>query len=86
MIFESNQIVQCVKPDLSLAVRSPFDEEAKPSFGAFASLSDGVVLRGERDEMAWTEKPVFKLADLARVPAEMEQWVRERLRQGEGAA
>jgi hypothetical protein len=79
IIFESNRIVNLVRPDVYLAVRDLEGQEAKPSFQSLAHLTDATVVQGKEDEFIPAPKPAFKLADLTRVSPELRQWLREKL-------
>lgn len=77
LIFESNGILDCLEPDLCLAVEGA--GEQKPSFLRIAHRIDALVLRAECDRMNEGVKPRFELADLARIPVAMQRWLRARL-------
>lgn len=77
LIFESNRILDCVQPDLCLAVEG--SGEQKPSFLRIAHRIDARVMRADRDQMAGETEPRFELADLGEISAAMQQWLRARL-------
>jgi hypothetical protein len=77
VIFESNRIVDVVRPDVCIALMSA-GEEKKPSFERLLRAADAVVSVGEEMESApgvrW-----FQLASVEQLPGEMVEWMRERL-------
>ena len=79
-IFESNRILQHVKPDLCLAVASSFGQPAKPSFARAIERMDALVMRGDEDDVREGATPRFVLANLERPSAPIIAWVRARLR------
>jgi hypothetical protein len=83
VIFESNRILNRLKPDLCLMVAGGQDPALalpKPSFTSAARHADATVARAQTDGMQTSESgPVFLLADLERVSPPMCAWLRERL-------
>jgi hypothetical protein len=78
-IFESNRIVNVLRPDVYLAVRSSQKRELKPSFQSLAHLTDATVLRDEQDDVIPGRQPIFKLADPSQLSPDVLQWLRDRL-------
>lgn len=78
-IFESNRIIESMRPNLCLAVKGDEESIPKPSFIRIAHLIDATVVRASRDRMLAGAKPHFEMTDLAHVPIEMQQWLRARL-------
>lgn len=80
VIFESNRILEQLKPDLCLVVVGGEDEaESKPSFSLAARHADAMVMGASGDRMAaetWGSKPIFHLAEMGRVSPAMLAWVR----------
>jgi hypothetical protein len=81
-IFESNRILACLRPDLCLAVQSKDETEPKPSFVRMAHRVDATVVGGPRDQMTAEPMVRFEMEDLAKVPPQMQQWIRARLAPG----
>lgn len=88
VIFESNRILKHLKPDLCLMVLGAAEScvgprQPKPSFSLTALYATAMVARAAADrtvEEAGGSKPLFHLAELARVSPEMLAWVRSALR------
>ena len=80
LIFESNSILDHLKPDLCLMVDGGPQNERKSTFVAAMDRADAVVLRAGRDGMVEGERPLFHLADLQRISPEMLDWIRVSLR------
>jgi hypothetical protein len=81
-IFESNRILDVLRPDLCLAVLGKDRTESKPSFVRIASRVDATVVGGQRDQMTGGARVRFELVDLTKVPLKMQQWIRARLALG----
>ncbi len=79
LIFESNQVLNYVRPDVCLAVDGGAGAEAKPSFQLVLHQKDATVAVADRDFVVHVAKPVFQLAALERISPEMLAWLRERL-------
>lgn len=79
LIFESNRILPHVEPDLCLAVVGAQESEEKVSFREVAHRMTARVVLGERDGVLAGATPLFQLAALDRISAEMQLWIRERL-------
>jgi hypothetical protein len=80
LIFESNRVLDFVKPDVFLIVRSSANSrEFKTSFENAADLADAVVVAGTAN--AYREGPPseFELARLEQISSDMETWIRGRL-------
>lgn len=77
VIYESNRVVEHVRADVCLAVVG--DAEAKASFRGVVERADAMVARGDGDSVSEGAKPVFHLAAMERVSAEMREWLREKL-------
>jgi hypothetical protein len=83
LIFESNRIVDTVKPDLCLALVG--GDEKKASFERLFRIADAVVSLGDKYEHAVTSVPQrFQLASMDHLPLEMVRWMREQLSRSEG--
>lgn len=81
VLFESNRIVQYLKPDLCLLVHGG-TAWRKDSFSLALPHGDAMVARSDEDGMiegSEQSKPIFHLADLERISREMLAWLRERL-------
>lgn len=79
LVFESNRIVNLVRPDVYLAVRGSEERDSKPSFQSLAHLTHATVMRDGQDGLIPGPQPVFKLADLSRPSPELKRWLRDRL-------
>ena len=88
VLIESNRILQYLKPDLCLLVDGgPAGRKASFTF-AFGH-GDALVAHAGADETIGggeQSKPIFHLATLERISAQMTAWVRERLGAEPGAA
>jgi hypothetical protein len=83
-IFESNRILDHVRPDLCLMVRG--GTEPKPSFLSAVGVADAIVVRAKADQvpsenLAGRRRPipVFHLASLEQVSPAMRNWASEKL-------
>jgi hypothetical protein len=97
VIYESNRVVEFVKPDLCLVVDDAGGEEAaKPSFMRIEALADVMVSRGPDDSESGVRlgsgsggaRPCFQLVAFERIFPQMREWLRERipeLRKRDGA-
>lgn len=86
IIFESNWIVDAVKPDVCLAVLGGARSEMKPSFLRLLRVADALVsVGGAEEEIVGAPPgiPRFALQSLDSIPPEMESWLRERLHHAE---
>jgi molybdopterin-guanine dinucleotide biosynthesis protein len=79
VIFESNRIVEHVRPDVCLAVAADAEKERKPSFALIEHQKDAVIARASQDSARSGAVPVFHLAAFEKISAEMRAWLRERL-------
>lgn len=78
VIFESNRIVDVLKPDVCVALVG--DGERKGSFARLLRAAHAVVMTGEVDAKDLPEgAPQFELERGGRLPAEMVAWLRGRL-------
>lgn len=81
VLFESNRIVQYLKPDLCLLVQGGLAWH-KASFSLAVRHGDALVAASGANQMiagGEQSKPIFHLASLERVSPEMLAWLRERL-------
>ncbi|HEX4757150.1 MAG TPA: hypothetical protein VH308_04175 [Terracidiphilus sp.] len=83
-IFESNRILEYVRPDLCLMVRG--GTEPKPSFLSAVRVADAIVVRAKADQvpsenLAGRRRPipVFHLASLEQISPAMRNWASEKL-------
>ena len=79
LIFESNRVLDWVDPTVHLAMGEATTQQ-KPSFVRIEHRVDARVVKAERDEVVEGAPPVFRLAALEQVSAELQQWLREKLR------
>jgi hypothetical protein len=83
LIFESNQVLNYVQPELCLAVHGGLDRaRCKPSFSHVVRRADAIVAHSDADRMLGGDaasKPIFHLADLGKISPEMLGWVRLKL-------
>ncbi len=79
VIYESNRIAEQVRADVCLAVLADTETAPKASFRGVVERADAMVARGDVDSVLEGAKPVFHLAAMERVSAEMQIWLRERL-------
>jgi hypothetical protein len=78
VIFESNRIIEVVRPDLCLALLG--GDEKKASFERLLRMTDAVISLGDDDQQAVVDGlQTFRLASMDGLPAEMVRWMRERL-------
>jgi hypothetical protein len=75
VIFESNRIVDVVKPDVCLALMGN-GAERKASFERLLRVADAVVSVGEVSDVGMRR---FRLESVGQLTAEMLGWLRERL-------
>jgi hypothetical protein len=82
IIFESNQIIDAVEPDVCIALLSVEMKDAKPSFSRLMQKADALVCVPPAG-MAVPEFPFglprFRLRSLDRLSPELEAWLRLRL-------
>ena len=77
LIFESNRILNHLRPDVCVAVEGGAAQ--KGSFVAAARQVDARVELAEADGFVDGDEPVFRLRALDRISAEMAGWLRGRL-------
>jgi len=82
IIFESNQIIDAVEPDVCIALLSVEIKEAKPSFYRLMRKADALVYE-DAAGVAVPEFPFalprFRLQSLDRLSPEFDAWLRMRL-------
>jgi len=82
IIFESNQIIDAVEPDVCIALLSVEIKEAKPSFYRLMRKADALVYE-DAAGVAVPEFPFalprFRLRSLDRLSPEFDAWLRMRL-------
>jgi hypothetical protein len=79
IIFESNRVLEHLRPDLCLALASSLEGERKPSFEIVEQRMDALVELAGHDHVITSEKLAFHLASLDRISPPMQAWLRERL-------
>jgi hypothetical protein len=84
LIFESNSVLNHLKPDLCFAVSMSLEGGRKASFDLVERCADATVALGGHDHVtndhsARGERIHFHLASLERISPPMLAWVRERL-------
>jgi hypothetical protein len=78
VIFESNRIIDVLKPDVCLALSSAHDR--KPSFDRLIRIADAALtFQGSTPAEFPSGIPHFELTSLDRLPADFELWLRDRL-------
>jgi hypothetical protein len=78
VIFESNRIVDVLKPDVCLALISA--RERKPSFDRLLRIADAALtLKGSTPEESPPSTLRFELTSPDRLPPDFEFWLRDRL-------
>lgn len=82
IIFESNRIVDVVKPDVCLALMGE-GTERKASFLRLLRVADAVVSAGDFDEDLPDGVRRFRLPSTERLPAEMVEWMWQKLAEPE---
>jgi hypothetical protein len=89
LIFESNQVLNYVRPDVCLAVDGEAEHGTrKPSFRLVRERADAIITRSSEDRAMMREdgaKPTFELALLERPSEEMLAWARRKLRASPGS-
>ncbi len=79
VIFESNSVLNCLRPDLCLCcATSPWGGQ-KPSYSLSEQRMDASVGLGGHDHVIPGEKLHFHLVSLERISPPMLAWLRERL-------
>src|SRR5208282_5705850 len=87
LIFESNRILNYLRPDLCLLVLgAPDRAHHKSSFARAVASGDAMVARADVDAVVGDasgrdehSRPIFHLVDLERISSEMLEWMRGRL-------
>ena len=79
LIFESNRVIELIRPDICLVVVGSAGAIPKASFDAITHRMDAKVVRADRDALIADATPEFQLADLGQLSQTMTAWVRERL-------
>jgi hypothetical protein len=84
LIFESNRVLNFLKPDVCLMVAGEAD--AKSSFTTAVRCADAIVTGSASEELpeasglfAAETRPVFRLGQFERLSPEMTEWIRGRL-------
>ena len=80
VIFESNRVLNHLRPDLCLAAASNLHGSHKPSFQLIERHMDATVTLGGHDHVIPGDRLHFHLASLERISAPMQEWLREQLR------
>lgn len=80
LIFESNSVLEHVRPDVCLCASSSPWTEVKASYSLVLEHADAMVELAAHDHIIEAEKITFRLAAMERVSPVMLEWVRERLR------
>ena len=79
IVFESNRVLDLLRPDLCLGVASSLKGEQKISFKIVEQRMDALVELAGHDHVVTSERLAFHLASLEHVSAPMAAWLRERL-------
>ncbi len=85
LIFESNRVLGHLRACVCLAIEPEPGSARKPSFALVEQEKRVTVRRagsGEEEKFLPGANPVFQLKDFARIPASMQQWLRDRLTAG----
>lgn len=82
VVFESNRVLNFIKPDLSIAVAG--GAEDKPSFKTAIQNANAIVggpnARALLQSHAKITKPIFELENIERLTPELAEWIRNWLR------
>jgi hypothetical protein len=79
LIFESNRVMQVLRPDLCLAVASNLKGGQKPSFEIVDRCKDATVTLAGHDHVILRSTLHFHLASLDRISPPMLAWLKEKL-------
>jgi len=79
VIFESNSVLQHLRPDLCFGVVASPTAESKPSFNLVEQCMDASVALGGHDHAIPGERIHFHLASLEKISPPMRAWLEERL-------
>ena len=80
LLFESNRVRDWVDPMVHLAVGEGAEVEQKASFARVEHRVDARVVKSKCDELVEGALPVFRLVALEQVSAELQHWLRDKLR------
>ena len=80
LIFESNSVLNHLKPDLCFSVATGLKGGHKPSFEIVERCADATVALGGHDHVIPGARIHFHLRSLERISPQMLEWVDERLR------
>jgi hypothetical protein len=80
LIFESNSVLNHLKPDVCFAVSTNLQGGHKPSFAIVERCADATVALGGHDHVIPGERIHFHLKALDSISPPMLEWVREKLR------
>jgi molybdopterin-guanine dinucleotide biosynthesis protein len=80
VLYESNRILEHLKPDICLIVDGGPLAERKASFSISVRHADAMAERAGRDGIVDGAKPLFHLVDLKHISPEMLGWLRGRLK------
>jgi hypothetical protein len=78
VIYESNRIVDVIKPDVCLALMAG-NAQKKASFDRLLRVTDAVVSTGGAAEKDQLGRRAFRLESAERLSPELVEWLRERL-------
>ena len=79
LIFESNSVLNYLRPDLCLAVATNLNTRTKPSFEIVERCLHATVTLAGHDHVIRGEKIHFHLASLSRISPPMLAWIKEKL-------
>lgn len=82
LVFESNRVLDFIKPDVCLMVSGAASEiGAKSSFEPAMKSADAIVIHVQSGAAPALdcERPVFRVEQFERLPAELAAWIRGRL-------
>ncbi len=79
VIFESNSVLSCLRPDLCLAAASSLKGEHKASYELVEQRMDAMVELAGHDHVIEGQRLAFRLASMERISPVMLAWLRERL-------
>ncbi|MFZ1938964.1 MAG: hypothetical protein WBE56_09295 [Terracidiphilus sp.] len=80
LIFESNSVLNHLKPDLCFAVSTNLKGGDKPSFEIVERCADATVALGGHDHVIPGARIHFHLRSLEQISPTMLEWLREKLR------
>ncbi len=79
VIFESNRVLEHLRPDLCLAAALSLKGDPKPSFGLVEQRMDAMVELAGHDHVVTSQRLGFHLASMERISPPMLAWLWERL-------